>query len=79
MIEYPAVFRRHNNGAVSAHFPDFPGVAVEGKDVQEAEELAREMLECAVSAYRERGRALPRPSDPEEIEKADSVIMIAVE
>ena len=45
VLEYPAIFNKAEEGGYNVSFPDFPGCVTFGKNFEEAEEKAKELLE----------------------------------
>lgn len=48
ILEYPAIFNRAEEGGYNISFPDFPGCVTFGKNFEEAEKKAKEILELWV-------------------------------
>jgi predicted RNase H-like HicB family nuclease len=51
----------HYTGLISAHFPDFPGLVVLGRDHDEAKDLALAALELELDRLISQDKAIPRP------------------
>lgn len=60
---FPAFFRKLENGSYSIDFPDLPGCATAGSNLDEAMSMAREALSLHLFGMLEDGEALPEPSD----------------
>lgn len=45
ILEYPAIFYKAEEGGYNVSFPDFPGCVTFGRNFEEAEEKAKEVLE----------------------------------
>ena len=61
MPSYCLKIAAHYSGLVSAHFPDFPGVVVMGRDHEEARDLARAALEEELKRLISQDGAIPMP------------------
>jgi len=48
VLEYPAIFNKAEEGGYNVSFPDFPGCVTFGKNFEEAEKKAKELLELWV-------------------------------
>lgn len=64
-MEYPARFvRDHEVGGYVVSFPDVPEAHTQGDTIDEAEAMAAEALELALTFYTEDWKDLPVPSAP---------------
>lgn len=45
ILEYPAIFNKAKQGGYNVSFPDFPGCVTFGRDFEQAELMAKEVLE----------------------------------
>ncbi|MCL1806359.1 MAG: type II toxin-antitoxin system HicB family antitoxin [Oscillospiraceae bacterium] len=63
-IAYPAVFEKEGNGWF-VNFPDIQPCYTEGKTLEEAAIMAKDVLESRIEVALERGETLPKPSDVE--------------
>ena len=61
MISYCVKIAPHYTGLISAHFPDFPGLVVLGRDHDEATDLALAALELELERLIGEDAAIPRP------------------
>lgn len=66
---YPAIFHEEE-GAFWVEFPDFAG-GTQGDDIEEAMQMAKEMLESVLAAYLDQGLPLPQASDIKSIQVTD--------
>jgi antitoxin HicB len=65
MVSYPALFDPdpHAGGFVVT-FPDFTYGVTQGETVQEAQEMASDLLACLISDLIKEGKPLPKPGKP---------------
>ena len=61
MISYCVKIAPHYTGLISAHFPDFPGLVVLGRDHDEARDLALAALEQELERLISQDGAFPEP------------------
>lgn len=61
MFSYCVRIAPHYTGLISAHFPDFPGLVVLGRDHDEARDLALAALEQELERLIRQEEAIPRP------------------
>ena len=61
MLSYCLKIAPHYSGMMCAHFPDFPGTVVLGRDHQEATDLALAALEFELERQIEQNGKLPTP------------------
>lgn len=73
---YPAIFHTAEEGGFWVSFPDLPECLTEGDDMQEAYEMAVEALGIALVGRKEDGEELPVPSQPNQINAEDGVLVI---
>ena len=73
---YPAIFHTAEEGGFWVSFPDLPECLTEGDDMQEAYEMAVEALGIALVGRKEDGEELPVPSQPNQINVEDGVVVI---
>ena len=66
---YPAVFYPFSDGSggYTVEFPDLPGCITEGKDLEEAFEMATDAASGWVLEELEEGNTVPEPSDYVEV------------
>ncbi|MFC0634701.1 type II toxin-antitoxin system HicB family antitoxin [Brevundimonas balnearis] len=62
-LVYPAMLRPMNGGSYHATFPDLPGCAAEGEDIESAITNAGQALYEHLQALAENGEAIPVPRD----------------
>lgn len=67
---YPAVFRPLGDGSYFISFPDIAGCITEGKDLNDAVAMARDVLSLYLLDAEEDRRAFPTPSMPSDIAHA---------
>lgn len=73
---YPAIFHTAEEGGFWVSFPDLPECLTEGDDMQEAYEMAVEALGIALVGRKEDGEELPVPSQPNQINVEEGVLVI---
>lgn len=76
---YPAVFQAEEEGGFSIFFPDVDGCITQGEDMNDGYEMAFDALGNMLSYLDEQGKAIPRPSSPQEIRLEDGQFMAVVE
>lgn len=65
---YPAVFTQEDNGQYSVVFRDLEGCYTCGDSMEQAMEMAEDVLALVLYGYEAEGKAIPRPSSRESIE-----------
>lgn len=76
---YPAVFQAEEEGGFSIFFPDVDGCITQGEDMDDGYEMAFDALGNMLSYLDEQGKAIPRPSNPQEIRLEDGQFMAVIE
>lgn len=76
-LTYLAVLEPSSDG-YGVYFPDLPGCISFGKDIEEAQQMAREALELHVYGMEKDGDPLPAPSKTLAKEDVEDGIMTAV-
>lgn len=76
---YPAVFQAEEEGGFSIFFPDVDGCITQGEDMNDGYEMAFDALGNMLSYLDEQGKAIPRPSSPQEIRLEDGQFMAVIE
>ena len=68
-LYYPAIFHKaeSNESGFWIEFPDIDGAFTEGKDMDEAMNMAKDCLDLVLSYYIDEGKQLPKPSSLEDI------------
>jgi len=65
MLRYPALFEPDRKaGGFVVTFPDFGYGATQGETIEEALDMARDLLKCLVADRMEKKESLPVPSKP---------------
>lgn len=64
---YPAIFTPDDNGFYLVDFPDLPGCYTDGQDIEDATEMAEDVLNLTLYSMEKDGEEIPSPSDPREI------------
>jgi len=59
ILEYPVIFNKAEEGGYNVSFPDFPGCVTFGKNFEEAEENAKEILELWIKELRANKQRIP--------------------
>jgi len=62
MVSYCVKIAPHYSGMISAHFPDFPGLVVLGRDHDEARDLALAALEDELERRIGEDGSIPTPT-----------------
>jgi antitoxin HicB len=70
---YRAKFERGARGGIVVSFPDVPEAITQGRDVEDARDMAEEALGLALLTYLQREKPLPRPRA-----KGRSLVEVAV-
>jgi predicted RNase H-like HicB family nuclease len=78
MAIFIAVVKRDGDGAYTASFPDFPGLAVDGPSLDQLLARAGEVLALHVERMLEANRAIGVPTPAPEIERGDALLLAAV-
>jgi len=60
-VSYCLRIAPHYSGLISAHFPDFPGLVVLGRDHEEAKDLALAALEQELERLISQDELIPKP------------------
>ena len=74
---YPAIFRKEKNGYF-VKFPDIKPCYTEGATLEEAVEMAKDVLESRIEVALEKGEKLPVPSDIEKL-KGDRIMLVVAD
>jgi len=67
MSNYIAIVHKDPESDFGVSFPDFPGCITAGKNIDEAKDLAQEVLTLHIQGLIEDGEQLPAPAKLEEI------------
>lgn len=82
MANYIAIVHKETNTDFGVSFPDFPGCITAGESIDEAKDLAQEVLTLHIQGMLEDGDKLPIPSKLENImaneEYTDAVAFLIV-
>lgn len=78
---FPAVFKHEANGIYSINFPDIEGCYTQGDDVQDAYEMAEDVLCLRLYDLEESNEPIPTPSNPADIpfEHGSFITLISVD
>ena len=60
ILAYPAVFDPAEEGGYNVSFPDFPGCVTFGKNFEEAQAMAQEVLELWLEELHSQHQEIPR-------------------
>ena len=74
---YPAIFMKEENGYF-VNFPDIQPCYTEGKTLEEAVIMAKDLLESRIEVALERGETLPVPSNFDKL-KGDKIMLIVAD
>lgn len=75
-IFYPAVFIPEDEGAFTVTFPDLPECITCGDNMEQAYEMAVEALGLVITSRKEKGEALPSPSQLGHVNIEDGRVII---
>lgn len=79
MRSYIGLIHKEPGSDYGVSFPDFPGVATAGTDLDDARRMAEEALALHVEGMVEDGEAIPEPSSLEQVmADADNMDAVAV-
>lgn len=78
-LSYPALFHKAEEGGFWITFPDLPECITEGDDMQEAYEMASDVLDLAIAFRQESNKPLPSPSEPDTIPLEPETFCVMVE
>jgi len=67
-LTYNAIFERSEDGSIWGYAPEIPGATGAGETLDEARTSLRHGIELWIGAAREKGEAIPVPSDTVSIE-----------
>jgi predicted RNase H-like HicB family nuclease len=73
MLEYHAAYFPIEDGWFIGEVLDFPGVATQGKDLEDARFMVRDALKLMAEVYLEQGKSLPTPNPRARSKKAELV------
>lgn len=62
MLSYPAIFHENEGGGYWVEFPDVSGCFSQGKDLEDAKEMAQEALSLHLASLINHDDSLPKPS-----------------
>lgn len=68
---YPAIFTPEENGGYSVLFPDLEGCYTCGDSLADSLEMAQDALALVLYGYEKDGRAIPAPSNRNDIDLKD--------
>ena len=77
MADYIAYLHKDSGSDYGVSFPDFPGAITAGRTLDEAKDLAREVLNLHIRGMLQDGEAIPQPSTLEDLAQ-DPVLQGAV-
>ena len=76
---YPAYFRHVKSGGYSVDFPDLPGCASAGDNLEQSLSMAREALSLHLLGMLEDGDEIPTASDPATLPPEEGAFVAPVE
>lgn len=76
---YPALFHKAEEGGFWITFPDFPECMTQGDDIQDAYEMASDVLGLAIVSQQADKESLPTPSAPYAIPSEPDTFCVVVE
>lgn len=65
---FPAVFDQEDDGSFSVSFPDINNCYTQGDDLQDAYEMAEDVLCLVLYKMEENNDIIPAPSNPRDIQ-----------
>ncbi|MCK5385389.1 MAG: type II toxin-antitoxin system HicB family antitoxin [Alphaproteobacteria bacterium] len=68
-MDYVAILHKEDKSDYGVSFPDFPGCVTAGRTLDEAKDMAAEVLVFHIEGLREDGECLPAPSNLDDIAK----------
>ena len=68
---YPAIFTKEDKGGYSVCFPDLEGCYTQGENVEDALEMAKDVLNLTLYGLEEDGKAIAPPSDIRSLKVSD--------
>ena len=74
---YPAIFQKEETGYF-VNFPDIKPCYTEGKTLEEAVIMAKDVLESRIEVFLENGELLPVPSNIDSL-KGDKVMLVVAD
>jgi len=72
-MRYYALIRKDDDSDFGVEFPDFPGCITVGRTLDEAAQMAEEVLNFHIDGILEDGEAMPDPSALDNIDTSGSV------
>lgn len=69
---FPAIFSQEDNGSFSVSFPDIDNCYTQGDDLQDAYEMAEDVLCLFLYKMEEASENIPTPSNPKDIQVNDN-------
>lgn len=76
---YPAIFEPDEDGSFTVEFPDVPGCLTEGKDMENAYQMAFDCLGVVLSYMEDNGEAIPAASSPQNIKLEKDQFVVVIE
>lgn len=68
---YPAIFTKEAEGGYSVRFPDLESCYTQGDTIEEALEMAEDVLNLTLYGLEEDGKEIPAPSDIRSLKLSD--------
>lgn len=60
-VTFPAIFTEEEDGKYSVNFPDLEGCFTCGDNLHDAQNMALDVLEMTLKAYKDHGKEIPEP------------------
>jgi len=73
---FPAVFTKEESGHYSINFPDLKNCYTQGDNLQDAYDMASDVLCLCLYHMEEKGEPIPAPSNPEDIKVNDGFVAL---
>ena len=75
---YPAIFRLCADQTYFVRFPDLPNAMTQGGTLEEAKEMAADVLRICLKDAADQCKTPPAPSDLQEISAADGELVLPI-
>lgn len=76
---YPAIFHKAEEGGFWVTFPDIPECMTQGEDMQQAYQMAVDVLGLSLTSMEDMGQEFPRASAPDQIEDLEDGFLMVIE
>ena len=76
---FPAIFVQESDGSFSVSFPDIESCYTQGDNLQDAYQMAEDVLCLCLYKMEEANENIPKPSNPKNIQTKDSSFVAIIE